>query len=106
MDIHNYARQSAEGGLSEADLRIRIDDGLAIAQMMDTEGWKTLTACLESHLSDLTADLTLNCKSWDDYQEKRGKVYGIRLFEVTVADFLAQAQEARELLENFRAAEA
>lgn len=76
------------------ELKRRVDDAEAIQAMTQTAGWQVLTKLLDEQLDAYKADMLLQCKSWDDYQEKRGKAFGIQLLRVDVEDFIRQGEDA------------
>jgi hypothetical protein len=78
------------------ELKKRIDDADAIAAMMSTDGWKLLEALLREQLEAYKADVLFNCKSWDQYQEQRGKAWAINLLLTDIEDFQLQGAEASE----------
>jgi len=74
----------------------RASDGEEIERMMATPGWKIVESLLKDQLEAYVADNATSAKDWNDYLEKSGKIFGIRLLLTDLDDYVRQGQEAKE----------
>lgn len=84
----------------KADLEERIEQGDAIEQMVKSKGWGLLNTLLNEQLEAYKAEMLIGCASWDDYQEKRGKAWGIRLLLADIEDYIKRGKTAQEELDK------
>lgn len=82
------------------ELKKRIDDGDAILRMTGTEGWQILEALLKEQLEVYKSDVLFNCKTWEQYQEQRGKAWAINLLLTDIEDYVRMAEEAKDQIQK------
>lgn len=76
------------------------EQGEAVRRMRETEGWKIVESHLKDQLEAYEKDNAADAKSWDEYLRKAGKIFGIRLLLVDIADFERQGDNAAEELDR------
>jgi hypothetical protein len=76
------------------ELKLRVDHGVAVERMTESEGWQVVEALYKEQLEAYKADLLLGCKDWNEYQEKRSKAWAMNLLLQDIQDFVEQGRDA------------
>lgn len=84
--------------MDQDNLKLRIDQADAIERMTNTEGWKILKELLVEQLEAYKIEVLFHCDTWDEYQSKKAKAWGISLILTNVEDYINQGKEAEEEL--------
>lgn len=79
-------------------LQQQVEEGESVRSMMMTEGWKIVEKNLKEQLEAYVADNATSAKDWDDYLKKSGKIFGIQLLLVDLADYIRAGDQAKEEL--------
>jgi hypothetical protein len=87
-------------GLTDDELRQRIDFAEDTKKMLKTDGWIRHEALLKEQLQAYIADNSTNALDWNDYLKKSGKIFGINLLLTNIEESIRQGEEAKELLDN------
>jgi hypothetical protein len=73
-----------------------------ILKMKRTPGWKYLEKLYKEQLEAYRTDNATNAKDWNDYIDKKGKIYGINLLLTDIEDIERTGQVAQEELLKFK----
>lgn len=79
-------------------LEEQLSEGELVEQMTDTKGWQIVEAHLKDQLMAYITDNATNASSWENYQEKAGKIFGIQILLTDIADFVENGKRAKEQL--------
>lgn len=82
------------------ELQERIDFAEDIKRMQKTAGWKRLEKLYSDQIKAYTADNAINAKNWEDYLDKKGKIFGMNLLLTDIEDFIRQGEEAQSQLKD------
>ena len=96
MKFFNFNKTEKES--QKIILEKRVQDATDILKMSKTNGWIILNNLLQEQLEAYKAELLVGCKDFQEYQEKRGKAWGISLLVADVADYVRMGEEAETQL--------
>jgi hypothetical protein len=74
----------------------RIQDAEDIRLMQSTPGWKILESLLQEQLQAYISDNAMSADNWENYLNKRGKIFGIQLLLTNIEDYKRMGEEAKE----------
>lgn len=100
MKFFNFQKDDKESKIE--NLKKRCDDAEAILTMKKSKGWKLIENLLQEQLEAYKAELLVGCKNYEEYQEKRGKAWGISILWADVEDYIRQGEEASEELDRLK----
>lgn len=100
MQFLNFNKKPDEAKIES--LEVRVEEGDAIEKMVKSKGWGLLNQLLNEQLDAYKVEMLIGCKSWDEYQDKRGKAWGIRLMMADVEDYISRGKQAQEELNNLK----
>ena len=100
MKYFNFKKDEKEKFKDQ--LKKRCDDAKAILQMSRTPGWKLIETLLGEQLEAYKAELLVGCKNYEEYQEKRGKAWGISILKADLQDYIRMGEEASLELDKFK----
>lgn len=100
MKFFNFKKDDKEKFVDQ--LKKRCDDAQAILQMSETPGWKLIETLLQEQLEAYKAELLVGCKTYEEYQEKRGKAWGISILRADLEDYIRMGKEASDELDKLK----
>jgi hypothetical protein len=73
----------------------RIQEAEDIRLMKQTPGWIILENLLNEQLKAYITDNAIAANDWEDYINKRGKIFGIQLLLSNIDDYERMGEEAK-----------